>query len=166
MDLSVFQGLDVVLVCGLPGSGKSHFARTFFRQAGFKRVNRKEIRKLIHEMMDFGERWSEKDFAAGDEFLVKHVERKIVEHLLQNRNRVLIDNTSVSADSRRHYVTIARQMHKSIGVVFMNTPAQTCLERNRRREDPVPETVISNLAAALELPRAEEGFRQVLVVRP
>jgi bifunctional polynucleotide phosphatase/kinase len=164
MDLRRFQDVDLVLVCGLPGSGKSHFAKTYFQADGRKRVNRKEIRRMLFEMTNFGDGWSERHFDALDDFLVKHVERKIIEHLLQNRNKVLIDNTSVSAGSRKFYVNLARQMRKTIGIVFLHTSTRHCLENNRRRVDAVPEMAISNLAAALELPRPEEGFKEVLVV--
>jgi bifunctional polynucleotide phosphatase/kinase len=164
MDLRRFQDVDLVMVCGLPGSGKSQFAKTYFQASGRKRVNRKEIRRLLYEMTNFGEGWTEQRFDSADDFLVKHVERKIIEHLLQNRNRVLVDNTSVSADSRKAYVAMARQMRKSIGIVFLHTPTLLCLENNRRRADPVPEMAISNLAAALDLPRPEEGFKEVLIV--
>jgi len=47
MDLRRFQDVDLVMVCGLPGSGKSHFAKTYFQASGRKRVNRKEIRRLL-----------------------------------------------------------------------------------------------------------------------
>jgi predicted kinase len=164
MDLRRFQDVDVVLVSGLPGSGKSHFAKTYFQASGRKRVNRKEIRSLLFEMTNFGEGWTEQRFDAADDFLVKHVERKIIEHLLQNRNKILIDNTSVSADSRKTYINLARQLRKSIGIIFLHTPTLRCLENNRRRADPVPEMAISNLAAALGLPRPEEGFKEVLIV--
>jgi predicted kinase len=107
MDIHRFQGFDIVLVCGLPGSGKSHFARTHFLQSGRKRVNRKEIRRLLFEMTTFGQKWSEKEFASNDEFLVKHVERKIIEHLLQAKQKLLIDNTNISTESRKQYLTIA-----------------------------------------------------------
>jgi len=165
MDLSAFHSLDVVLVCGLPGSGKSHFAAEHFRDTGRNRVNRKELHRLLFEMIHFGGKWTEAQFDAIDDFLVKHVERKIIEHLLQNKQKVLIDNTSVSAESRKRYVTIAQQMRKSIGVIFLHTPAATCMERNLARPDPVPERVIPNLAAAIDLPRAEEGFRESLVLK-
>ena len=89
----------------------------------------------------------------------------VVDELLQNKQKVLIDNTSVSAESRKSYVGIANQMHKSIGVIFLHTPAATCMERNRALPDPVPERVIPNLAAAIDLPRAEEGFREILVFK-
>jgi predicted kinase len=159
-----FQGFDIVLVCGLPGSGKSHFAATHFAQGGRKRVNRKEIRRLLFEMTNFGKAWAEAEFATNDEFLVKHVERKIVEHLLQTKQKILIDNTNISIESRRPFVTIAHQAGRSIGAIFLDTPVSRCLERNRSRADQMPERVISKLAAEKQLPRAEEGFQAVLVV--
>ena len=165
MDLSKFLPLDIILVCGLPGSGKSVFSKQYFANSGRDRVNRKEIHRLLYEMLHFGEQWTEKEFDEIDDFLVKHVERKIIEHLLQNKQKVLIDNTSVSESSRKTYVGIAHQMHKTIGAIFLQTPPATCLERNRSREDPVPERVISNLAATIDIPRSEEGFKELLILK-
>ena len=96
MDLGRFQNLDMIVVCGLPGSGKSHFAGAHFAGTGRLRVNRKEMRRLLFEMTHFGQKWSEKEFASSDEFLVGHVERKIIEHFLQGHKKLLIDNTSMS----------------------------------------------------------------------
>jgi predicted kinase len=164
VDLSRLHALDIVLICGLPGAGKSSFARTHFQNSGRKRINRKEIRRALFEMENFGDRWSEERFNNVDEYLVKHVEKKIVEHLLQNRQKILIDNTSVTAASRKTYLAIAHQTHHSIGVVFLSCPASTCLARNRSREDPIPETAISKLAAILEPPSLQEGFAERLIV--
>jgi predicted kinase len=164
MDIHRFQGFDIVLVCGLPGSGKSHFAGTYFKTTGHMRVNRKEIRRMLFEMMHFGQKWTEKDFAASDEFLVKHVERKIVEHLVQAKQKVLVDNTSISRDSRKAYITLAHQAGRSIGAIFIDTPVIKCMERNRSREDSIPERIISNLAAEMELPEISEGYKDVLVI--
>jgi predicted kinase len=164
MDLAQFQGLDIILVCGLPGSGKSHFAGVHFSGTGRLRVNRKELRRLLFEMTHFGQKWSEKEFASSDEFLVSHVERKIVEHFLQSHKKLLIDNTSMSRESRKLYMTIARQAGRSIGAIFLDTPVATCLERNRSRDDSIPERVISNLQAEKELPEASEGYKEVMIV--
>jgi predicted kinase len=164
MDLGRFQSLDIVVVCGLPASGKSHFAGAHFSGTGRLRVNRKELRRLLFEMTHFGQKWSEKDFASSDEFLVKHVERKIIEHFLQNHQKLLIDNTSMSRESRKSYLTIARQAGKSIGVIFLDIPVARCLERNRTREDSIPERVISQLEAEKELPDIAEGYKEAIVV--
>ena len=115
-------------------------------------------------MTNFGQEWSEKDFATNDEFLVGHVEKKIIEHLLQTKQRLLIDNTHVSREARKHYIAMARQAGKSIGAIFLDTAVSTCLERNRGRQDAMPERVISRLAAEKELPDISEGYKDVLVL--
>jgi predicted kinase len=164
MDLARFEKFDVVLICGLPGSGKSHFAKLYFEKSGRMRVNRKEIRKFIFEMINFGKQWSEANFSSSDEVLVRHTERKIVEHLLQNKNKILIDDTSTSSESRKNYIGIVKQAHKTIGAIFIHTSPAKCIERNRVRQDPIPEIVISKLAAGIEIPETEEGFGEVLIV--
>lgn len=164
MDLARFQGLDIVLICGLQGAGKSHFAKNYFADSNRKRINRKEIRRLLFEMTNFGNPWKEENFDDQDEILVHHVERKILEHLLQNHQRVLIDNTNVTAESRSTYTSIAKRLGRSCGAIFLDLPLKVCLERNRSREDRLSETIITNLYAQLELPTKEEGFKELLVL--
>jgi len=164
MDLSRFQSIDVVLICGLQGAGKSHFAKTFFGDGERRRINRKEIRRLLFEMTNFGEPWKEELFNEHDEMLVNHVERKILEHLLQYRHQVLVDNTNVTIESRSIYVSTAKRLGRSVGVIFLDLPLKVCLERNRAREDRLSESIITNLYASLQLPTKAEGFREVLVI--
>lgn len=163
-DLKSFHQFDVILVCGLPGAGKSHFSRKEFMDKGRKRVNRKEIRRLLYEMTNFGEIWSEQNFSSIDEHLVKHTERKIIEHLLDSGEKILIDNTSVTIDSRKLYTRIAFRMKKSAGVIFLDTDVLVCMERNRHIDDPIPESVISKLAASKSLPAKDEGFERIIIV--
>lgn len=165
MDLARFKALDALLICGLQGAGKSHFAKGYLADGGRKRVNRKEIRRLLYEMTNFGEPWKEEYFNDHDEILVNHVERKIIEHLLQNRQPVLIDDTNVTADSRSQYVSIAKRLGKTIGVIFLDLPLKLCLERNRSRDDQLSESIITNLYAQLELPSKGEGFKEILILR-
>jgi len=165
LDLEDFFYLDIVLICGLPACGKSQYAKTYFKSQEFKRINRKEIRRLLFEMTTFEDKWSEKEFASVDEGLVKQIERKLLENLLQNDQKVLIDNTSVSIVSRKSYIQLAQQMKKTIGVLFLNTPVQVCMERNRKKSDPVPERIIANLAAAIEMPNSSEGFKEVGIIK-
>ncbi|MBN1686995.1 MAG: ATP-binding protein [Spirochaetales bacterium] len=164
MDRARLDSLNIILVCGLPGSGKSHFSKKYFQDTDRRRINRKEIRRHLYEMLNFGRTWSEDKFNETDEFLVKHVERKTIEHLLQARQRLLVDNTSVTRSSRQAYVSLAQRMHCSIGVVFLNTPVKLCLERNAQQADSVPGLAVTNLAAALELPTENEGFREIVIV--
>ena len=117
MDLNKLDLLDVILVAGLPGSGKSWFAREYFAGKNRLRINRKEIRKSIYEMSHFGDVWKESYYTEKNEYLVKHVERKIFEQLLSNNEKVLIDNHSVTVESRRPYIETALAARKTIGIV-------------------------------------------------
>lgn len=164
MDLTNFHHLDIVLICGIPGCGKSHFAKAFFQEEGRKRINRKEIRRHIYEMTSFGDTWKEEYFDEEGESLVKHVERKIYEQFLQNMDRVLIDNPSVTKSSRKNYLSLAEQKLKTTGIIFLNTPLMKCMERNKKRDDAVPDKVISTLYSSIELPEKDEGFDEILVV--
>ncbi len=166
MTLEQFRKSDLILVCGLPGSGKSHFARKYFMKSGRKRVSRKEIRQHLFEMLTFGEKWSEEKFDLVDENLVKHIEKKTIEHLLQMGETLVIDNMSISSSSREAYVAIAERTKKTISAIFINTDMATCMKRNRERApgDMVPDKVIANHAADVEYPERKEGFKEVLVI--
>ena len=154
----------MILVAGLPGSGKSWFARDFFSVVNRLRINRKEIRKSLFEMTHFGEAWQESKYEEKNEYLVKHVEKKILEQLLTNNEKILIDNHSVTVESRKTYIDSALAAKKTVGIIFMHTPVQECMKRNLSRPDAVPPMVISNLYSSLVLPTRAEGFREILVV--
>ncbi len=158
INLKIYDNIDILLICGLPGSGKSYFAKQHFESSDRKRINRAEIRRLLYEMSHFGKEWHESDYSETDEVLVKHVEKKIIEHHLHHNIKVLIDNTSVTKLSRKYYLEIAKATKKTIAVIFINTPIQVCLQRNRQRTDKKPENVISNLFASIEIPDTREGF--------
>ncbi|MCL2704776.1 MAG: ATP-binding protein [Spirochaetaceae bacterium] len=166
MTLEQFRKCDMVLVCGLPGSGKSYFARKYFAKSGRKRVNRKEITRTLYEMISFNSKWSEDKFDHVDENLVKHLEKKIIEHLFQLGEPLLIDNMSISTESREAYLTLAARNKKTISAIFVNTDLATCLKRNREREphEVVPESIISNLVAKIQYPERKEGFKDVLII--
>ena len=163
IDISKMHAYDIILVCGLPSSGKSYLSRNEFNGKR-KRINRKEIRRFIYEMTNFGEKWSEQLFGSVDEYLVKHTERKMIEQLLSMEEKILIDNISITVDSRKIYTTIAERMNKTIGVIFIDADINRCIMRNRASKDPTPENVIPNLAAKKALPEKREGFASVVIL--
>ena len=62
MDLNQFNTIDVILLCGLPGAGKSHCARQYLQNKDRKRINRQEVRKHLYESHTLGENGKEEWF--------------------------------------------------------------------------------------------------------
>lgn len=163
-NLEAFHKLNIVLLCGLYGAGKTEFALKYFRGKGRDRISRSEIRRLIYEMTRFGEQWTADRFLEEDDFLVKHIERRVCEHYLQNKRNILVVNTFMSKLSRARFVTMAREMKKTIGVLFLDTPLEICLAQSARHDLGVTRHVIQKLDRAKELPSRTEGFGELLVI--
>lgn len=157
-----FHKYDIVLIVGNYGSGKSSLAREYFRDR--KRVDRHEIRHHLKAMTGHGARWTSDDWDEDLEGLIKRIEYDLIVHLLERNQKILIDNTSLTIKSRKRYIEHARRFHKSIACIFLDRDSDTLIKQNPRREYPVPDSVIVQLFARTEIPTAEEGFSQVLVM--
>jgi predicted kinase len=165
MDLTKFHNLDVILLCGLHGAGKSHFAKAYFGSSQERfRISRREIRRFFYEMTHFGQPWKSEMFFEEDEALVKQVERRIYEHYLQSNRKLLIESTNLDMVSRKHYIDLAKTMGKTVGVIFLNIPLQKCMQRNHQSQFPVSDMVLSRLTSQVKLPIVLEGFKEVLVL--
>lgn len=164
MDITKFHQLDIVLLCGLYGSGKTEFAIKYFKGQNRNRVSRTEIRKYMYEMTNFGEHWDAGRFTEESDALVKHIERKILEHFLHFKQNVLIINTFVSKKSRKSIIELAHQMKKTIGAIFLQRPLEQCIERNKNNIVEVPQQIIYAMHNKIELPEKNEGFNEVLIL--
>jgi predicted kinase len=165
MNFDSYQDLDLVLVAGLPGAGKSVFATKYFKSSGRKRVNRKEIQRLIHEMMEFGDPWTpETDAEDNDASLVRHLERKIIENMLHQNIKLLVDTLAVTRKSRIFYLELAKKFNKKIGIIFLDPALQICHQRNQQSSMHMPEAEITNMYVSKELPERSEGFMKVTVL--
>ena len=165
INISKLKNLNVILLCGLYGSGKTKFANMYFKGTGRSRISRTEIRKLIFEMVNFGEPWTPDKFTDEDDFLIKHVERKITEQFLHDKKSVLLVNTFMSKNSRLKFIRMSKDMNKTIGAVFLDIPLEKCRANNEHGTVRVPEIVLNSLHSKKELPSPEEGFNEVLILK-
>lgn len=155
--------LDLVLVAGVQGSGKTTLTLDRFRER--VRVNLDEIR-FFYKRMTTGCAWCNDDWRPAIEPLFRQIEDDCLRFNLQAGHPVVVDNTNISRKSRAHYLALARALNKSIGLIFLDLPLDTCLTRNRSRSAHVPEPVISEFFQKRELPGADEGFDLLHVVGP
>lgn len=128
--------LKVIILVGLPGSGKSSWAREIVLAGGHKRVNKDEIRA----MLDF-DKWS-----PDNEKLVLNVRDGIILQSLEKGFNVLVDDTNLS---QRHIQRIKSIVSKKAEVViedkFLQVPVEECIRRDLEREKPVGKKVILDM---------------------
>ena len=152
MKLTIPEFSLVVLV-GIPGSGKSRFAQRHFEPTEI--LSSDYFRGLVSD--------NEKSQAATkDAFEILHL---IAAKRLARRRLAVVDATNVYKRARTRLVTLARSHHCIPVAVVLNLPEEICLERNQIREDSrVGRKVIAQQTAELERSLAGltgEGFRYV-----
>lgn len=135
--------LKIYFLKGLPGSGKSTWAKQKIKDSpanSIKRVNKDDLRN----MLDAG-RWSR-----GNEAFVLNVQNSIIMSALSEGKHVIIDNTNFEEKHLQSVLGLVEQF-KNIGcsiVVeekFFDTPLKTCIERDSFRPNPVGAKVITSM---------------------
>ena len=143
--------MRIVVLVGLPGSGKS----TYLERIGTAGLSSDAVRKLLAD--------DETDQTI-------HVRVfQTVRYLLQQRLEIgrpvtYIDATNLTPEERAPYIEIGRAHGCEVEAVFFDVPLSVCLERNAQRHRVVPADAMTKMAAKLVPPAVEEGFTRVTVV--
>jgi predicted kinase len=140
------EAFEVVLMSGLPGSGKSTVAREV---AGDRPVIR--LDDLRAEMrVDGGD----------DQSPVVAAAQERAKAYLRERRSFVWDATNTSRDMRSGLVALFANYGAAVRVVYVEAPSWAeMFARNRGRPRPVPEKVIARLAERLEIPSPAEAHR-------
>jgi protein phosphatase len=148
---------SLVVLIGATGSGKSTFAKKFFRDTEV--ISSDHCRGLVADDPN-------DQSVSSDAF---DLVRGIAEKRLKNRRLAVIDATNVRAADRRGWIEIARRWHALPVAIVLDPGLDVCVERNKLRPDrqfgpQVPQRMISEIRRGLrELEK--EGFRRVTVLR-
>ena len=130
---------NTLYICrGLPGSGKTTWAKEAIRQAGFwvRRVNQDDLR----DMSDNGIYSSEREFG------ISRMRNACITQLLLLGYTVISDDTNIAVHTCRELRTIADIAGASIVVVEFAVPVATCIERDAKRPKSVGRDVIVDMA--------------------
>lgn len=142
----------LVLMMGLPGAGKSTWAKTSMGDNDIY-ISRDEIRfSLVAE----NEEYFSKETSVFDQF-VASINEALAEGLAP---AVYADATHLSRASRQKLLNRITAPYDRLEIVFINEDIDTCLNRNENRKGTrayVPRGVIRRMAVSLEEPCFREG---------
>ena len=141
---------ELVLLSGLPGSGKDFLAATRF--ADWPMVSL--------------DRWREQLGVDADEpqKAVVHAAREEARQLLRERARFVVNGTNLSRDVRRQWLDLADAYHARTRIVYVEVPAARQARQNREREAPVPAAAIRRMLDRWEVPDVTEAHTVELAV--
>jgi predicted kinase len=137
--------LELVINRGIPGSGKSTYARKWVfdgtprnRRA---RVNRDDIRKQLYGV-DFG--------VPVEETAVTAVEDAMIRSLLERGISVIVDDCNIAQRYINRFTKIANEFDAEVSVNLINVELEVAIERNQGRERFVPVHVIEDMYKRLQ----------------
>ncbi len=146
--------MDLILLIGVPGSGKSTYARRLHKST----ISLDGIRKQLYGDARILGKSSEVD---------RQMRHRLVELAGKGRD-VVLDATHVSPLRRGRTIRLGRKLgYDRITAIWFDPPLSVSLERNRRRKRRVPEFVIRKFHRDLnrQPPSLAEGFDDLQIVR-
>ena len=143
--------MRIVLLVGLPGSGKS----TYLEQIGVRGLSSDGIRQLLAD--------DETDQTIHAR-VFQTLRYLLGQRLELGRPLTYIDATNLTPQERRPYLEIGRARGCDVEALFFDVPLQVCLDRNARRRRVVPAEALRKMSVKLVPPTTEEGFARVSVI--
>jgi predicted kinase len=139
----------VLILVGLPGSGKSTWAAG---RRGAVVLSSDQMRVLLSGR-ETNQKIHGRVFGAMRYFLR--------ERLRLQQQLTIIDATNIRRKDRKPFLKIAQAFGARAEAIYFDVPVATALERNAARARRVPEVAIRAMAARMQPPRKEEGFDAV-----
>lgn len=146
---------NLILVGGLPGSGKSTYLSQFKHNLNCVVISRDEIRfSLLQE----GE-----EYFSHEKEVCKIMWAKINDALAANKN-TYVDQTSLTPNSRSYLLKHITTHYDLCIMIWFDIPRNICLERNENRfgtKAYVPRGVIRRMSQQMILPSYNEAFDEI-----
>jgi len=136
----------LLALCGIPASGKSALASVIVAQL------MREADVMIVSTDDWRDDKYYADFRPDNEKRVRKVALEETERVIGEGRSVIHDDTNYYASMRHELYEIAMRRGCSFATVYVSTPVDEALSRNRERGSHIPEQVIRRIGEKLDVP--------------
>lgn len=118
------QQKKVVILRGLPASGKSVYAAQLVMQKRYKRLNKDDLRAMLDN----------ETYSRNNEDFINSILYCLMDFILENDWNVVIDNTNFNNKYVLKYKEIAKKHNAEVEIVDIDVPLQTCINRDLERD--------------------------------
>lgn len=150
----------LILLIGLPGSGKSFLARQLVAECPYRQlISTDAIRAKI-----FGD-----ESIQGPWILVWQEVQRQFQQAVRVTSEAIYDATNAERSARREALALARKTgFQRLSGVWLDVPVDICLQRNRQRSRQVPDEVIWRMNKKLCScpPTLADGFDELFRCSP
>ena len=141
--------MKLIMLQGLPSSGKSTRAKEIVAQGNWVRLNKDLLRTMLH----FDK------FTGRNEGLTQDAERSLAKHFLMSNTNVVVDDTNLGERHKQSWQTLATECNATFESTFIDTDVFECLNRNSNRVNSVPSHVIVNMAMQYQMyPQPKKSY--------
>jgi len=146
------------ITVGLPGSGKSTYAKKFIADKNVEYLSSDSLRAVYGK----GE-----DDQTVTPIVFGHIKRKVDEFLKDGKN-VMVDATSVNRRERSDYINSAKKYGAKVVALVFKMDRNGLIARNKKRGEEggrvVPDWVIDKMLNKFEEPDHNEGIDTIIYV--
>lgn len=150
-DVIKLKDFCVYILCGLPGSGKSTYAKQHLSDKAI--VSSDEIRcelgvggsSIGNESKRFG--------TNKEEEIVYGIFYDRIRKLCEKRQDVVVDDMNLFVNERKRILDVVKPYKSHIKIIYIKTPVEICVER---RKGQVPSSAIMLINKALNEPQKNE----------
>ena len=134
---------EVILLCGLPGTGKDTWCRANY--PCYPVVSLDDIRRKLQVR------------PTENQGRVIQAAQESAREYLRKKEPFIWNATNLTKDTRRKMVSLFERYGARVRIVYLETDWNTRVERNLGRKDAVPEAVAERMLRNMVLPTAEEA---------
>lgn len=134
---------EVILMSGLPGTGKDYWIE--HNMLDLPMVSLDEIRKKY------------KIEPSEEQGRVANMAREQAKEYLRKHQSFVWNATNITTQMRESLINLFETYHAHVCIVYLETEWQTMLQRNRLREAMVPQPIIQDMLGKMVLPEAYQA---------
>lgn len=127
----------ILFLRGLPGSGKSTFAKKLVQDLDYTRVNKDDLRAMLHNSAH----------SKSKEKLILKIRDDIITEAINNGKNVVVDDTNLHPKHETQIRELAKSLNAKFEIndSFLDIPVEICIQNDLKRINSVGEQVIKKM---------------------